>query len=93
MIEEFIEKQKGGKDFLEIMKSGQTSDRHRVKFINYLADYVISIYSIQPTTAKMLNVAIPASEMFPVLMLSPVSKLKLKLNHMKNRIFHYARMF
>lgn len=74
MIKEFIEKQKGGKDFLEIMKSGQFSDRHRVKFTNYLADYVISIYGIQPSTASMLNVAIPASEMFPVLKLSPVSK-------------------
>lgn len=94
MIKEFIGKQKGGKDFLDGMKSTQVSDQRRVKFINYLADYVISIYGAQPSTTNIMNIAIPASDMFPVLLLSPVCHINnSNKSYIKTIFFCYDRQF
>lgn len=96
MIKEFIENQKGGRDFLNEMKSSQISEPEqcRKNFTKYLADYTISIYGVQPSTANMKNVAIPASGLFPELMLSAVRYINnSNESYIIYNTFWYDRMF
>lgn len=75
MIKAFIVG-RGGTTLLEkIAHAPNISDRDRTAFVNFLADYIVTIFGIQPSTSEMVKFAVPAVDLVPALV-NPVSHLK-----------------
>lgn len=67
MIKEFFGKH-GRSDFLnKIICASDVSEQDRKMFVRFLADYVISLFGMQPTTDDMLKFANAAVDLVPAL--------------------------
>lgn len=67
MIKEFVAKNRGIDLLNQVARASDISEQQRKSIVNFLADYVVLLFGIQPTTSQMLKVAAPAIELVPAL--------------------------